>query len=73
VGIAEVLLVLLASALAFGPPILAYRDMAKRGRSDLGLSIVLAMFFVWPVGFVLWFLWHDRYSRVVDLPPRGLG
>jgi O-antigen ligase len=71
VGIVEVLLILLVLALAFGPPILAYRDMKKRGRSDLGLVIVLAMIFVWPVGFVLWFIWHDRYSRVIDLPPRG--
>jgi hypothetical protein len=68
VGAAKIALVIVVLALAFGPPILAYRDMTTRGRSDLGLIVVLAMLFVWPVGFVLWFIWHDRCSRVIDLP-----
>jgi O-antigen ligase len=70
VGANEVLLILVVLALALGPPLLAYRDMKRRGRSDLGLVIVLAMVFAWPVGFVLWFVWRDRYPRVIDLPRR---
>jgi hypothetical protein len=70
VGPTEALLVLLVLALAFGPPFFAYRDMKNRGQPDKGWVIVLAMVFVWPVGFVLWLIWHNRYPRTIQLPPR---